>query len=176
MGEALAYLTDYLSEGLEETAGAAGAEVAPTNSAVTLDTTSLPEQEPAPAADEAVSVEPKPKRKRAPKKIADAVTSIDVPSLPSLKDLPTPGGIGFLLFLILFILFAFATNADGQTRLSLLWAVIRGQADWTSNSSSSSSDLPGYWNPEGGSTLDNGNYFNITPGTADGGYAIVPGL
>lgn len=130
MGEALAYLTDYLAEGgAEATAAGAGAtegveSMAAESSNVAVDTSAVPEAKD--KAGEAIQTTPKPKRTTAPKKVQEAVTSVNVPSLTSL---PEPGGIGFLLFLILFILFAFKTvGSNGETRLGLLWATIRGQA------------------------------------------------
>ncbi|WP_067936769.1 hypothetical protein [Alicyclobacillus kakegawensis] len=53
--------------------------------------------------------------------------------LPRLSDLPTPGGIGLLLFVIGFILFAVTPGKGGLSRLSLVWGSLLGTVTYDAN-------------------------------------------
>ena len=61
-----------------------------------------------------------------------------LPTMPDLPNLPTPGGIGLLLLIVLVLLFAIVPmNANGQTRLQLMWNVLAGKAQFASTAQQS---------------------------------------
>ena len=61
-----------------------------------------------------------------------------IPSMPDVPNLPTPGGIGLLLLIVLVLLFAIVPmNANGQTRLQLMWNVLAGKAQFASTAQQS---------------------------------------
>jgi len=61
-----------------------------------------------------------------------------VPAIPDLPNLPTPGGIGLLLLIVVVMLFAIVPmNANGQTRLQLMWSVLAGKAQFASTAQQS---------------------------------------
>ena len=61
-----------------------------------------------------------------------------MPAMPDLPNLPTPGGIGLLLLIVLVLLFAIVPmNANGQTRLQLMWNVLAGKAQFASTAQQS---------------------------------------
>jgi hypothetical protein len=163
MGEALAYLLDYLGEGAAEATAGAGeavtAATAPVESAnVAVDTSTLPETEE--QGEAAIETTPKPRKSRAPKKVTEAVQSVKVPDI---KNLPTPGGISFLLFFILFILFAIKPVSNGMTRLGLMWAALRGEASLGDSSGGSlDGQIINTPNPDGspGWTIPNDDWTN----------------
>lgn len=45
--------------------------------------------------------------------------------------LKTPGGIGLLIGVLMFMIWVMVPTSSGLTRLQLLWAVITGQAQWS---------------------------------------------
>lgn len=51
-------------------------------------------------------------------------------SVPSVSELPTPGGVGLMLLIILFILFAVSQSSSGYSRLQVLWMTILGKTEW----------------------------------------------
>lgn len=169
LAEAIALNSEFAAEelgtaaasGVQDAAdageGAVGAATkAPAASNVEVDQNSLPAEESNATDTQTIDTTPKARRSRAPKKAADAIANIQVPDITSL---PTPGGIGFLLILIVFILFAFEpSQSNGYTRLGLIWATIRGQA--TLNASSTNQVSTAYAPSDSGSssssTLDLG--------------------
>lgn len=63
-----------------------------------------------------------------------------MPPMPDLPNLPTPGGIGLLLLIVIVLLFAIVPmNANGQTRLQLMWSVLSGKAQFVSTAQQSAS-------------------------------------
>lgn len=138
MGEALEFLSSYLSEGAE--AVEAGAEeTAPKltdttrSKPVVIDTDNVEqqEQERAPV----VQTTPKPKKVSVPDTVKEAATSVNVPNI---EDMPMPGGISLVLFVVLFIVFAVQVTGNGKSRLSTLWAAMRGQATLNAGGGTSS--------------------------------------
>lgn len=84
------------------------------------------------------------KRKKPTLKVLQGGAKGEVESAPSVKNLPTPGGIALLLGIVLFILFAISKTGNGYTRLQLIWFAISGTAqyDATSGSSNTQPALP----------------------------------
>ena len=62
-----------------------------------------------------------------------------LPAMPDVPSLPTPGGIGLLLLIVLVLLFAIVPmGSNGQTRLQLMWNVLAGKAQFVSAAQQSS--------------------------------------
>lgn len=113
MGEAMEAIEGFLSGGAESAEAASPAVTAETG----VDTSDTKD-----VAQKAVS------KKKSPLRVIQGGAKGLKESTPKLSDMPTPGGIGVLLFTVIFILFAFTTNASGYTRLQLLWAAFMGNA------------------------------------------------
>lgn len=156
-------------EATQSEAPAASAAI-PTVTDDSVDTDALPAD--AANAPTVITTEPIPKEAEAPRTIMDAVKSITVPSLPSLSAMPTPGGIGLLLFMILLILFAFqSAGENGETRLQLLWNVIRGNASLAGETNASDPNAPNTSAPVPGGYLTNSGGIQYS---GPGGTTTIP--
>lgn len=147
----------------------------PAASQVTVNPGSLPAEDKQKKGPEVIQTAPVPQTTSAPNTLSDLWNKgITVPSLPSLSDLPEPGGIGMLLFLILLILFAFqSAGPNGETRLSLIWSTIRGSASLAGEQSLSSVNPNGSGPTVGQSLGIPGSAPTISSGLAPDGRTIT---
>lgn len=159
------------TKGLSGPTDSAPTAAAPLSGGPTVDTHSLPEGD---GPKDALTVGTKPEPASAPKSLWDSIPNVRVPSLPSLSQLPEPGGIGFLLFLILLILFSFqSVGTNGETRLQLLWATIRGSASLAGETSlSSGGPVETVTQNSAGTTFSNAGYPTLK--MPSGQKAIIP--
>lgn len=85
--------------------------------------------------DEKVSDQTPPARRRRTRRpalrvIEGGLKAAEQAEIPSLSDLPTPGGIALMLGITLFILFALTPTSQGSSRLGLMWAALLGRASY----------------------------------------------
>jgi|SRR5271157_1977182 len=66
----------------------------------------------------------------AAKEAADAIGARFSKWTDAASSLKTPGGIGLLVGVLIFMVWVMIPTASGKTRLQILWAVITGQAQW----------------------------------------------
>lgn len=101
------------------------------------------------------------KQKRPALKVIQGGAKGIVQSTPTPAELPTPGGIGLLLLIILFLLFAVTKTSQGNTRLQLIWATITGNASFGTSGAQSGDISPA-------TQLATGSPYGAIPGAAIG--------
>lgn len=67
----------------------------------------------------------------AAQQVADAIGERASRWADAAAALKTPGGIGLLIGVLMFMIWVMVPTSSGLTRLQLLWAVITGQAQWS---------------------------------------------
>ena len=67
----------------------------------------------------------------AAKEIADVVGARAAKWSDAAAALKTPGGIGLLIGVLLFMIWVMIPATGGKTRMQLLWAVVTGQVQWS---------------------------------------------
>lgn len=93
-------------------------------------------------AEEQAKEEAKTKGQKFLQNVSKAQEITDDLNLPSLSNLPTPGGIALLLLVILFILFAvMPVKGKDVTRLGLLWRVLIGEGQLSSPAEKEASEI-----------------------------------
>lgn len=85
------------------------------------------------------------------------------------SGLSTPGGVGILIFVLMFFIWAIIPVSNGKTRLQLLWAVLTNQAYFPDDTKGAS----GYF---GDGSIPDANIVNVPPSRQNGGGTVGPTL
>lgn len=155
MGEALAYLSDWVGAGSAEagaaTEGATEAVASPSPSNVTVENADTGEKQ-------------QRKKSKGVARVIDNGGKVLGASVPDLDSFPT-GGVSLLIFLALFVVFAI-TTAPGQsmTRLQLLWASIMGNATLGDSTGGTTVSTPSFGYTVSVPGQASGNYHPAYPG------------
>lgn len=136
MGEARLLLRSFIGKDAAASEAASGAEEAAASTSPdggNVDTSAVSK--------ETAAVKSEQKKSKPALKVIQGGAKGMRESVPSISSLPTPGGIGLLLFIILFLLFAITKNSSGQTRLQLVWSSIMGNATWGNSGQTSDGSI-----------------------------------